>query len=289
MNSPQFNLCTISFRHELTSFPELIRFASETGFSGIELWGVHANAYIDRYGARLNDLLNDLGREKLRISMISHYISRIGEVGADGHILRQGSKLIRHARSFQTEKIRIFAGNIGSAGASEEIWRQSVKQIRALSGLCQEFGIRLVIETHPGTLADTLASTQRLLHEVDHESLGINLDLLHVWEAGEDPLQAAADLRTRTVCYHLKNVSHREELSVFEPSNVYSPSGSREGIVALGQGAVDYRAALRHMIELCGPLSFSASVEWFGERPFAYLAEEMGWLQDAIVCQKGAV
>ena len=46
----RFHLCTISFRHQLVSLPELATWAGATGFDGIELWGVHARHLSEQPG-----------------------------------------------------------------------------------------------------------------------------------------------------------------------------------------------------------------------------------------------
>lgn len=40
--SMKYSLCTISFRHQLISFTDIVQFAYKNGFEGIELWGIHA-------------------------------------------------------------------------------------------------------------------------------------------------------------------------------------------------------------------------------------------------------
>ncbi len=78
--------------------------------------------------------------------------------------------------------------------------------------------------------------------------------------------------------YHLKNVAGRERLGVFAPDNVYSPSGTRVGMVLLGEGSIDYSAILAEMNK--GSFGAAASLEWFGDEPFDYLNREMRWLKE---------
>ena len=56
-------------------------------------------------------------------------------------------------------------------------------------------GIELVVETHPDTLADTIASTTRLIDDVRSPNLRINFDALHVWEGGTDTVEGLRILK----------------------------------------------------------------------------------------------
>jgi 3-dehydroshikimate dehydratase len=138
----------------------------------------------------------------------------------------------------------------------------------------------VVIETHPATLADTLESTLRLIHEVDHNNLRINLDFLHLWESGTQPQVSYNQLIPWVVNFHLKNVLSDQHLSVFEPSNIYSPNGDRTGITPIGKGQIDYSSLMKFLVRKGTP--YGASIEWFGNNPLNYLEEEMSWLRNTL-------
>ncbi|WP_105439240.1 sugar phosphate isomerase/epimerase [Neorhizobium sp. T25_13] len=79
-----------------------------------------------------------------------------------------------------------------------------------------------------------------LIEEVDPPNLCINFDALHVWEGGDDPLEAIHVMKPFVDHYHLKYIRGREYLSFFAPENVYSANGNRVGMTPLFQGAFDY-------------------------------------------------
>jgi len=138
-------------------------------------------------------------------------------------------------------------------------------------------GIYTLIETHPNTYADRLDAVVRLLDEVNHPHLGINLDFLHLWESGTSPLEAWAALKPAARHIHLKNILNPNMLHVFSPDNVYSPSGERSFMVPLASGAVDYSDILGLLA--AEQKQRDASLEWFGNKPFQYLVKEMAWLR----------
>ena len=129
----------------------------------------------------------------------------------------------------------------------------------------------ILLETHPNTLTDTLPSTLKLLEEVNHPYLKINLDFLHIWESGADPVDSFHRLKPWIQHYHFKNISSAEYLHVFEPNNVYAAAGSRVGMVPLFEGIVNYDEIIREVRDT----DHFASLEWFGHNAKDILKEEM--------------
>ncbi|MFC5469142.1 sugar phosphate isomerase/epimerase family protein [Cohnella suwonensis] len=282
----RINLCTISFRHELASFNELLDFAQRTGFSGIELWSVHAAAIARSMPLQGARAVRSMRRRGIEIAMISGYVQLLaGTDTAYAETEKEWNRLLSLARLFETDKIRIFAGNKSSKAALESDWTLGTRRLRQLAQTASEHGIRTVIETHPGTLADCLDSALRLIRDVQHPYLSINLDFLHLWEAGDPLPDAFRRLRPWTAHFHCKNIRSRGELSVFEPDNVYSPGGTREGMVPLAEGAVDYREILAHLNGDNGVPSLS--LEWFGNDPFRYLSKEIAWIRSVCGDSRG--
>jgi 3-dehydroshikimate dehydratase len=272
-----YSLCSISFRHELVSFNDLVLFACEKGFVGIELWGIHARAILRNQEHEVPDILDRMEARGVRISMISDYVNLCAEDNQASVELERGQMLFSLAQTFRTNKLRIFAGNRPSTMASPRDWEQCVIRLHELARIASVSGIYLVIETHPNTYADTLSSTLRLLHESAHPHIRVNLDFLHIWELGSDPLEAYRDLKAVTVNYHLKNISGRNRLGVFAPDNVYSPSGDRRGLTALSEGAVNYSPIIEQLDR--DNSTYTAAIEWFGDQPFRYLEKELAWLK----------
>lgn len=248
------SICSISFRHHLISIGDMAAWARSAGFQGIELWGVHARnlvAYPERNGAWLDDY-------GLSVPMISDYLP----LDADVLMLRQKTiELCQLAGKWGAAKIRTFAGKTASKSASGEERRLIASRLRDVCDVAASYGIYLLAETHPGTLADTAASTLRLIEEVDHPFFAINFDALHVWEGGDDPVAIRRRMGAAIRHYHLKNVRHRKDLGVFQPANVYAPGGDRRGMTALLEGALDYSRFLSDLIE---DADVEASLEWFG-------------------------
>jgi len=276
----KYSLCTISFRHQLISFEEIIHFAAECGFDGIELWGIHALNLSNDGPELLKKHLTQLKESGQTISMISDYLDISSEAQFE-HTLEKCKKLIHVCQSFGSRQIRTFAGQKGSRDVGHMERKEYVRRLRILSELCKQHGIYLVLETHPSTLTDQLDSTLSLLEEINHDYVKINLDFLHVWEGGTDPLKGYQMLQPWVAHFHLKNISAPLHLPVFQPHNVYAASGSREGMVPLRDGVLDYAQILQPLQKL----ELHGSIEWFGPNTLQILKEEIEWLKEQRVSQ----
>ncbi len=263
------SLCTISFRHQLISLDQIAQWAARHRFQGIELWGVHAKNLTERpeYGIdwlRSNDLF---------VPMVSDYLPVQGDLEI---ALAKATQLCRLTQLWGAQKLRTFAGDRASREVSSDERRAWVARMRQLCEVADAHGIYLVVETHPNTLADTPTSTLQLLAEVDHPALRLNFDVIHVWEAGADPVSVFRQLEPFVVHMHLKNVAARELLQVFAPANVYAPAGNRAGMVQLFEGAFDFRRFLR-LVMTGSQLAWEgldASLEWFGPDVLSTLAHD---------------
>ncbi|TVX92757.1 sugar phosphate isomerase/epimerase family protein [Paenibacillus agilis] len=271
------SVCTISFRHMLLSFADIAQFVHEQRFQAIELWGVHAKSLSQGGAAVIEHCRYLLKLYQIEISMISDYIDVSPQADMKSSILKC-DELIALAQQFGTNKIRTFAGKAPSQSVNKHEREMVVNHLRVIGERCAAAGIMLLIETHPNTIADNTESTLLLMKEVNHEAVKVNLDFLHLWEAGDDPLASYGQLHNWVENFHLKNITSLENCTVFDSNNVYAPSGSRSGIVPLSDGQVDYASIIK-AIHKSGK---NASLEWFGDDPLRYLAQERQWIQQLV-------
>lgn len=253
------SICTISFRHQLISIEQLAQWAKINHFQGIELWGAHAKNLASQPEYN-QEWLSGYG---LKTTMLSDYLAL---QASEAELRKQVGQLCHLAKHWGAKKIRTFAGSLASAEASEQYFEHLSNTLRQVCQWLAHHDLTLIIETHPNTYADTVASTKRLLQEVACSNFKINFDVLHVWESKTEVIPALEALRNYVDHVHLKNVSAAEFLNVFSPANVYSASGSREGIVPLFDGAVNYEAFLNYVNQHPDEhiRNVEASLEWFG-------------------------
>ncbi len=268
----KLSICTISFRHHLHSIDQLAHFAKAQGFHGIELWGVHAKNLADdlHYGA---DWLRSFS---LETSMLSDYLPLEAPVA---EMMAETERLSALAERWGTNKIRTFVGKQGSLETSKKEREELTFRLELICDYLESKGQYLLVETHPNTLTDNLPSTIQLLEETNHSSLRVNFDVLHVWESGVDPIVAMKQLRPYISHFHLKNIASRTHLDVFAPHNVYAASGTREGMVPLFEGAIDYGEFLA---EIDSNREIDASLEWFGSNVKSVLTKDIQDIKKAL-------
>ncbi len=262
----KYSVCTISFRHQLISLERIANWAKAHQFDAIELWGVHAKNL-----RQSSDFTPECLVEKgLSVSMVSDYLPLDGDLDV---ALESAKSLCTITRSWGAKKLRTFSGNKPSAGMDVAERAACTKRLREYCKIAADYGVYLIVETHPNTLADTLASTLQLIEEVNHPALRINFDVIHVWEMGSDPIFALDQLAPLIEHMHFKNITQRNLLDVFNPGNVYAPAGSREGMTPIFNGEYDFKQFLGYLMkESSVPWqSMDTSLEWFGPDVFTTL------------------
>lgn len=253
----RIHACSVAFRHLTTiTARDLAHYTLREGFDGLEIWAPHARALLPEWRG-----LTD----RPRVPMLAGYLP----VGEATFTRADACALVALTGDWGAGRLRVFAGGIDSALASPDHRARIIRDLTLTADLAADRGIRLALETHPQTLADGLQPVLDLLDALDHPAIGINFDVLHVWESGCDPARALDALRGRILHAHLKTVTSRRDLTVFQPGNIHDPQGSRVGICPLFEGAVDYGRIL--------PLlrGFDASLEWFGPKPALRMAEDL--------------
>lgn len=262
----KLSVCTISFRHQLMSLEQIAQWAKRHPFHGIELWGAH----VKNVAVGEN---NPLTANQLRATMISDYLPLHGKHSVAAE---KTHDLCQRCEHWGSRKLRTFSGQKPSADVSATERRDMAARLIDICDIAADYGVKIVVETHPNTLADNVSSTLRLLDEVSHPALGINFDVIHIWEAGDDVMQSFKALEPHIVHLHLKNVKSRSYLDVFAQNNVYSPAGTRVGMTPLFDGVFNYQEFLNFVMQE-STLDYNqleASLEWFGPQVQQTLAAD---------------
>jgi sugar phosphate isomerase/epimerase len=105
-------------------------------------------------------------------------------------------------------------------------WQWNEKVIpywRKEATFCQEHGIKIAIELHPGFVCYN-PSTLLRLREAIGETIGVNFDPSHLWWQQVDPIEAVRELGSAIYHVHAKDI-------VIDPSNT-----QRNGVLDLPRG-----------------------------------------------------
>lgn len=147
-------LCSVTFR---ALAPErVVALAADAGLEVIE-WGgdVHVPAGDIAAAERVARLTADAGLTPC--SYGSYFRAGVGEKLAP---------VLDSAEALGVDRIRVWAGPMGSAEAGVSDWVGVVERLHVAASAAASRGISLALEFHSGTLADTAPATLKLLAEI---------------------------------------------------------------------------------------------------------------------------
>ncbi|MGO4859054.1 sugar phosphate isomerase/epimerase family protein [Arthrobacter sp. 2MCAF14] len=151
-------ICSVSLR--ALGICEVVRTAAAAGLAGIE-WGSDVHVH-DAASARHARIATEAAGLKV-LSLGSYY--RAGSFGEFDGVLALAAEL-------GTPRIRVWAGDVGSAEAGEAEWDAVVGDVQRIAGLAAARGVEVALEYHGGTLTDSPETTLELLRRVDRPNVG---------------------------------------------------------------------------------------------------------------------
>lgn len=152
------SVASVTFRKLLPS--DVIELARETGLDAVE-WG--GDVHVPCGNLACAKLVGQLTRQAgLTVSAYGSYY----RAGVFAKPEEAFEKVLHTACALQTDTVRIWVGDRGSAFADGR-WIQGVyAELRRLVTMAERKGIRLAAEYHNNTLTDTLLSARELLTAV---------------------------------------------------------------------------------------------------------------------------
>ena len=147
-------LCSVTFRQLA---PErIVELAAAASLEAIE-WGgdVHVPPGDVVRAAQVARATTDAG---LAVASYGSYF-RAGDGEDIGPVLDS-------AEALGVDRVRVWAGTTGSQEATDAVWSGVVARLRAAADAAAARGMRLALEFHSGTLADTAPATLRLLSDI---------------------------------------------------------------------------------------------------------------------------
>lgn len=151
-------ICSVTLRP--ASIEEVVNIASEAGLAGVE-WGTDVHVTDTASAEKARAASEEAGLASL--SLGSYY-----RAGSFGDFERD----LDLAGILGAPRIRIWAGESGSASATPGHWDAVSQDARRVSGLAAERGISLAFEYHGNTLTDSPESALELLGRVDQGNVG---------------------------------------------------------------------------------------------------------------------
>lgn len=157
-------LVSVTFR-QLSPF-EIVNLVKQAGLDSIE-WGgdIHIPHGDIARAREVGKITADAG---LKVACYGSYY----RLGQDENT--PFDEILETALACGAPLIRVWAGSKKSIDADESCRESVIADARRICDAAQSAGISITVEHHCDTLADTVASSLRLMKEVDHSAIRIN-------------------------------------------------------------------------------------------------------------------
>ncbi|MBS5914831.1 MAG: sugar phosphate isomerase/epimerase family protein [Paenibacillus macerans] len=159
----KFSLCSTGLKS--LTLEEVLAACEQLGLQGAELWIGHLEDFAHRGGTSA-DLRRLLARHRLAVPAISDYTYFSRSDSESERDVTRISQAAEWAAAIGCPRIRTFAGHLASREASGEQWSRAFIGLDKALNACREQGVKLAVEIHNGTFADTADSLAALLGQV---------------------------------------------------------------------------------------------------------------------------
>jgi sugar phosphate isomerase/epimerase len=188
------------------SLAEMITFAKECGFCGMELregptWGITTEMEQDER----KEALRKFEEAGIRITNIGSSVCFTGKRG-DAEQFDNFKKVVSLARDLKAGGVRIFLGYFNNRRDNPVPaipYPEIVTQIKQACDYAASYGVQVWIETHNEFA--TGRSLRKLLDDVDRANCAVIYDIIHPLEEGETPAETIALLGSQCVHVHVKD------------------------------------------------------------------------------------
>lgn len=257
----QLCLCTISYREKLLEVA--LEAAQQAGFTAVELWGREPHISEDYDESRVRGVRKMVEEKGLHLAAFGSYLC-LGKTQTREDSIGLASTL-HTAHGLRVPLIRVWASDVGSAGASESVWERTVGEIQEACDRAAKMSVLFAAEMHDATLADTGASARELVERVGRANFRLNFQVGNFDR--EDQLVRLEQVLPYVVHMHCQNVVAGNN------------GGSKYVRAPLAEGIVDYAALIetlrRQGYAGCLAVEFAADD---GERKEASLRQDAHYL-----------
>jgi sugar phosphate isomerase/epimerase len=180
--------------------------ARKIGYMAVELRGTDhqlpPNAK-DSSIQKLAEAFNDI--EIVNIASHTGNFALLDEDAANEE-RRLAHRYFHWASDLNAHSVRVWPGWIAAPEADSQHWDRAARHLRWCANAASDLGVKVAIEMHHGTLAESSSGANRLLEAIDHEAIGLILDPANLLQTPE-PFgpSAVAPVWNRLLHVHVKD------------------------------------------------------------------------------------
>jgi sugar phosphate isomerase/epimerase len=160
----------------------------------------------------------------------------------------------------------------GKSGDKEST-KEEFKYIKKLSEAAESWGVTVAIKPHVGAAVYNTASMLQMVDEINSPGLGVNLDTLHIFRAGEDASETVRKLGQKIVHVHVReypDVADRQHYEARAEEEIIGRGGVDFPKILKSLKAIGYNGAID--LDVIGAFTFLLS------RQMGITAESRGYL-----------
>lgn len=226
-------LCTISYREKLLDVA--LEAAARIGFGAVELWGREPHVSEEFDESRIKGIRNKTQELGLKVPVYGSYLTFGKTSHRDDSVTLADT--LHTAHGLHTPLIRVWASDVPSAKASEEVWENTVAEAKEACDRAAKMNVVFAVEMHDNTLADTGESAVRLIELVNRPNFRLNFQVSTNFS--EDQLARLEMVLPYVVHVHCQN---------FVPANGSAPAGA-PGYkrVQMSEGFANYKLLMNRL------------------------------------------
>jgi sugar phosphate isomerase/epimerase len=233
------------------SFPleEVVPNLAKHNYDGIELRGFDPHLHPDTSQERAEQIKYLCAQHHINVVVIASYAG--GYSGQDdAYYQLQLTNLEKHCRLaviLGCNMVRHAPGGPPAYLATLEDYKHASKWIRQACCIAANYGLRIVMEIHPGGLIESAEEAMKLVNLVDQPNLGLIHDAGNMYICGVDYGEESVKiLGDRLFHVHIKD--ELEEIDPAIPGTIRCQVRTGEKLIRhtlLNQGGTDHRPLLR--------------------------------------------
>lgn len=240
------------------TLPEAIDFFAATGMDGIEIIvqqdGYRCALPLEAGEAELESLKRLLAERGLGVACLTPYLNLFNSLDEGTRELEceRLRKVIRMAGFLSAPSIRIYGGKFvtGEADPDGRKLAQLAKSMRECGDYAKDFGVKLCMENHFGTMTTTAARSAEIAALIDHPNVGILYDQANIAFFPAEEYEEAIRLQKGRIYHvHVKDLVYRgapAALTCTEVSHIKEDERTVHSRIP-GEGILDWPAILKEL------------------------------------------
>lgn len=245
------SIFTLIFKER--TLEESLRLSKEIGYDGVELWGKEPHISADTSIERVRDIRKMLDYYELEVPSIGAYIGNFS-TASDNECKKAMIELEKYLNIMDTlkcEMIRVNCGGPSAFLAEDYHCNKAVYWINKCSILARQYGKKLLLEIHNGSLIETVESAESFMKKLNQDNVGLIHDAGNMYISDTDYGVRSIEILGDYIFHvHVKDelrVNDDNLRDTFHSRTIYGDEIFQHRL--LGQGAVDHVPMFKALIK----------------------------------------